>query len=357
MEDSSREQIQSDDSPNAGESGNVDAKRTKQTGNRGDDGGGGSVTFEIGSEDVVDSGISPEESVIDSSDAVDAEADLVSDRGSERIEDLKTDFADAPSDTASNEQIDSEIVGDRGTVDSAASAVAEVIVDAMREGAIEAESLVDKREVHDLASSGQSDSVGIPLDQWIPDDSPTPGVLGELERYVRNLFRPTQAESPEATLQELKSRGMEGVQFISDILGGLVADMTGVTSFRVIPKPPLEFEVCIESRREQSLSLRQRISPVAELTGVKLGKKVRFGAKIDTDIKGLRLNIFEGINLEFNLGSLLGVRQVALKGSGLLKRDDSGRLVMLTTVRVPGLDMDMNIVVPIGLLLAKKKKG
>ncbi|MBX9696351.1 MAG: hypothetical protein K2Z81_28445 [Cyanobacteria bacterium] len=192
--------------------------------------------------------------------------------------------------------------------------------------------------------------IGIPIEEWEPDNAVTPGMVGEVERYIQGLFSKKSFDTASTVLNDLAKKGIEGFRVAMDLLGELVEKMSGVESFRVVPKPPMELEVEICSKKEQTFYLKQKVLPMVELVGVRFGKRVHFEAKVDSERKALRMTISEGITFIFNLGPLFGLQPVRIKGTGYLKRDDKGRLVMVTTVRVPGLDVDVDISVPLGLL-------
>ncbi len=207
-------------------------------------------------------------------------------------------------------------------------------------------------DTREIVSAG-AQRIGIPLEEWEPDNAVTPGMVGEVERYIQGLFTKKGLDSASTAvsnaLADMARKGVEGFRIANDLLGELVEKMSSVESFKVVPKPPMELEVEICSKKEQTFYVKQKVLPMVELTGVRFGKRVHFEAKVDTERKALRMTISDGITFFFNLGPLFGIQPVRVKGTGYLKRDDKGRLVMITTVRVPGLDVDVDITVPLGL--------
>ncbi|MBZ0188922.1 MAG: hypothetical protein K8F91_21945, partial [Candidatus Obscuribacterales bacterium] len=70
------------------------------------------------------------------------------------------------------------------------------------------------------------------------------------------------------TLDSLAKRGKEGLEFALDLLSELSTELTGVKSFRVIPKPPMEVEVDIRFKKENTIYFRHLVAPLVELESV-----------------------------------------------------------------------------------------
>ena len=175
-------------------------------------------------------------------------------------------------------------------------------------------------------------------------------IYEEVEDQFYRLFSPHNQEKFTSMIGTVARRGKESFKFALDLIGELSTELTGVKSFKVIPKPPAELEVEIKFKKESSFKFKHVIAPLVEIESVQFGKRVAFGAMIETDKKALRVNITEGFALEINLGPILGKHLVHIKGSGLLKRDDKKQIVLVTEVDVPGLDEPLEVVIPLRLI-------
>lgn len=184
-------------------------------------------------------------------------------------------------------------------------------------------------------------------------------IYGQVEDQFYRLFSPENQEKVVSTLDLIARKSKEGLTFALDLIGELSTELTGVKSFRVLPKPPAELSVEIGFKRENSIKFKQTIAPLVDLEAVHFGKKIAFGALVEsrqTGEKGLRVNITEGFSLELNLGPLLGRHQVKVKGSGLLKRDDNKQVVLVTGVDVPGFERPVEVVIPLRSIFHKLGK-
>lgn len=169
------------------------------------------------------------------------------------------------------------------------------------------------------------------LNSWLKDNSPE----------MHSTF-----ESALDSAAELADRGIEGAKVAVDMLGEFAHDLTGVESFRVIPKPSMALEVGIRCDEEQEIILKQQLAPLIELYSLRLGRRINFEALINKARKGLQIDINDGMSLAI-AAPLVGLQTVEIKGSGLLTRDDRGELVLSVTTRVPGLDSPVTVTVPI----------
>lgn len=184
-------------------------------------------------------------------------------------------------------------------------------------------------------------------------------IYGQVEDQFYRLFSPENQEKVVSTLDLIARKSKEGLTFALDLIGELSTELTGVKSFRVLPKPPAELSVEIGFKRENSIKFKQTIAPLVDLEAVHFGKKIAFGALVEsrqTGEKGLRVNITEGFSLELNLGPLLGRHQVKVRGSGLLKRDDKKQVVLVTGVDVPGFERPVEVVIPLRSIFHKLGK-
>ena len=198
------------------------------------------------------------------------------------------------------------------------------------------------------------------------DRTPDAAALGrmlsqEMDR-LQELIGPEQLKMAQQTLGgawqslgELGRMGKEGVKSAVDLISELIRDLTGVVSFNIIPKLPHEIEVDIQMKAENELPYKQPVAPFVDIEAVCIGKRIHFAALVDKEQSGLRCNINEGFSLRFN--TPLGKPVVPIKGTMILKRDESKQLVMETTTTVPGTNFPVSVTIPIMQLLKKKKAG
>lgn len=175
-------------------------------------------------------------------------------------------------------------------------------------------------------------------------------IYEEVEDQFYRLFSPDNQEKFVSMIDTVARRSKESFKFALDLIGELSTELTGVKSFRVVPKPPAELEVEIKFKKASSIKFKHIIAPLVEIESVQFGKQVSFGAMIETDKKALRVNITDGFSLVINLGPILGKHTVEIKGSGLLKRDNKKQVVLVTEVDVPGLDEPLEVVIPLRLI-------
>ncbi|MBU6453039.1 MAG: HYR domain-containing protein [Cyanobacteria bacterium REEB67] len=198
------------------------------------------------------------------------------------------------------------------------------------------------------------------------DRNPDAAALGrmlsqEMDR-LQELIGPDQLKMAQQTLGgawqslgELGRMGKESVKSAVDLISELIRDLTGVVSFIIIPKLPHEIEVDIQMKAENELPYKQPVAPFVDIEAVCIGKRIHFAALVDKEQSGLRCNINEGFSLRFN--TPLGKPVVPIKGTMILKRDESKQLVMETTTTVPGTNFPVSVTIPIMQLLKKKKAG
>lgn len=172
----------------------------------------------------------------------------------------------------------------------------------------------------------------------------------EVEDQFYRLFNPDNQEKLVSLFSTVAKKSKESFQFALDLISELSCELTGVKSFRVIPRPPSELEVDIKFKRENTIKFKHMIAPMVEIESVKFGKQITFGALIETEEKGLRVNITEGFAIELNLGPIIGKHLVVVKGSGLLKRDHKKQIVLITEIDVPGFDKPVEVVIPLRMI-------
>ena len=172
-------------------------------------------------------------------------------------------------------------------------------------------------------------------------------IYEEVEDRFYRLFSSENQEKFSSMLGSVARKSKESFEFALELIGELSTELTGVKSFKVIPKPPAELEVDIRFKKENQIKFKQAIAPMVEINSVKFGKRIAFGALIEKERKALRVNITEGFALEINLGPFMGKHMVDIKGSGLLTRDTKGQIVLITEIDVPGLDLPVEVSIPI----------
>ncbi len=173
-------------------------------------------------------------------------------------------------------------------------------------------------------------------------------VYEEVERQILNIFT-------EERIKSIAQAGKDGMQLAMDLLTELSTELTGVQSFKILPKPPMQLDVEISMKAGSAITVKQKVAPLVELDAVLFAERVHFGAQIDKEKNGLRLNLDEGISARFNLGSLIGLQTVPLKGSALLARQE-GKLVLVASTTIPGTTQPINITVPIKTVFDHVKK-
>jgi hypothetical protein len=197
----------------------------------------------------------------------------------------------------------------------------------------------------------QSDPQSDPA-QSSKDESP------ETNTFVRQMTNQLQAwlkdsnpdvhskvESAIESAAQLADQGLTGAKTAVDMLAEFAGDLTGVESFRIIPKADMSCEVDIRCKQEQDIVVKQQLAPFIELYSLHLGRRINFVALINKTDKGLQLDINDGMGLKI-LAPLIGLQTVEVRGSGLLTRDDSGQLALVISTKVPGLDNPVTVSVP-----------
>ena len=201
------------------------------------------------------------------------------------------------------------------------------------------------------SSPGSASSSGPTSDPAAAGESVPPDHLkllyDEMERQFYSLFSKENRDTARQTLGEITVRGKETVQFAHDLISELATEITGVKSFEVKPRPPMDLDVEIISKSDREIPLRRPLAPMVELRSVCFDEKLKFGARVDKEDRGLRLDVEEGLALKVDLSPLIGVRRVPIRGSATLKRDDRKQLVLITTVKLPGIETPVTVRLPI----------
>lgn len=185
-------------------------------------------------------------------------------------------------------------------------------------------------------------------------DAKPEGILKQVEAHF-NAFVDQQDPQTQAKI-DLAMRGITHAAFFGaasvieamELISEFTRDLTGVTSFKVIPKPPMTLEVDIQRVDDTDVSVRQSVAPFVELNSVVLGKQINFEALVNQSKKGLQLNINNGMTLKFKVGPIF--QTIPIKGSALLTHDEKGQLAIVATVPVPGLDTPVTTTVPLKLI-------
>jgi hypothetical protein len=145
---------------------------------------------------------------------------------------------------------------------------------------------------------------------------------------------------------QLGAVGLESAKASMEMLTEFGQELTGVESFRVIPKKSLAVEVDIQCSSEQDINVRQQLAPFVELHSLHLGLRINFEALFNKAKKGLQLDINEGMSLRI-AAPIVGLQIVPIKGSGLLRRNHRGELILAITTTPPGLESPVTIDIPI----------
>jgi hypothetical protein len=148
----------------------------------------------------------------------------------------------------------------------------------------------------------------------------------------------------------MADQGLASAKVAVDMVTEFAGDLTGVESFKVIPKSTMALEVDIVCRQEQDIVVKQQIAPFVELHALHFGRRINFEALINRTDKGLQLDINDGMHLKI-LAPLIGLQTVEIKGSALLTRDDQKQLVLVVTTNVPGLSAPVTVSLPMKNLI------
>jgi hypothetical protein len=160
----------------------------------------------------------------------------------------------------------------------------------------------------------------------------------------------SQVESAIESAAQIADQGLASAKAAVDMITEFAGDLTGVESFRVIPKSTLALEVDIRCKQEQDISVKQQVAPFVELQALHLGRRINFEALINQTEKGLQLDINDGMSLKI-MAPLIGLQTIEVKGSGLLTRDDKGQLSLVVTTHVPGLSNPITVALPMNHIL------
>jgi hypothetical protein len=160
----------------------------------------------------------------------------------------------------------------------------------------------------------------------------------------------SQVESAIESAAQIADQGLASAKAAVDMITEFAGDLTGVESFRVIPKSTMALEVDIRCKQEQDISVKQQVAPFVELQALHLGRRINFEALINQTEKGLQLNINDGMSLKI-MAPLIGLQTIEVKGSGLLTRDEKGQLALVLTTHIPGLSNPITVALPMNNIL------
>lgn len=180
-------------------------------------------------------------------------------------------------------------------------------------------------------------------------------VYQEIERQFMSLISPENQLAAMNMLNDLLRMGKDGYQFAVDLISELSTELTGVKSLQIVPKGPMELDVDIKRKKDLVLKFKHTIAPLVELNAVTFGQDLNFGAIIDKEKQGLRMNIRRGLVMTFKLGPI--EQNIDVKGSALLSRNEKNQIILSTTTQVPGFDSPVTISIPLTLLFAQRKKS
>lgn len=180
-----------------------------------------------------------------------------------------------------------------------------------------------------------------------------PYVYQELERQFLTLISQENQTAAKNILNDLLRLGKDSYQFAVDLISELATELTGVKSLQIVPKGELELDVDIKRKKDLVLKFKHPVAPLVDLTGITFGDDLNFGAIIDREKKGLRMDIRRGLKMSFKFGPL--DHTVDIKGSALLSRNEKRQLILSTTTKIPGLDGPVTISVPLTQIFAQRK--
>lgn len=180
----------------------------------------------------------------------------------------------------------------------------------------------------------------------------------ELEVYLKSLFNEettrNTAETVLKTLTEIAQRLPGQVGSALKTMREFVQEFTNIKGvqlnllfFRIL-------DVQIHTMREADIPVNQKL-PVGKIDAVHLGQKVHMQVGMGDGKKDLQMNIKEGLSLIVNLG-ILGKKNIPVKGTARLTRDEKGNLVMAATTNVPGTEFPITVNIPIKLLVGEIRK-
>lgn len=179
-------------------------------------------------------------------------------------------------------------------------------------------------------------------------------VYQEVERQFLTLISQENQETAKNIFNDLLRMGRDGYQFGVDLISELCTELTGVKSLQIVPKGPLELDVDIKRKKDLVLKFKHTIAPLVELQAITFGEDLNFGAVVDKEKKGLRMNIRRGLKLSLKLGPLDST--IDVKGSALLSRGEKNQLMLSTTINVPGIDNPVTLSIPLTQVFAQRKK-
>ncbi len=185
------------------------------------------------------------------------------------------------------------------------------------------------------------------------EEDKRPFVYQEIERQLLTLVSEENQKAAKNMITELFRLGKDGYQFAVDLISELCTELTGVKSVQIIPKGQMELDVDIKRKKELVLKFKHPVAPLVDLTAVKFGEDLNFGAIVDKEKRGLRMNIRRGLSMTFKLGPLEQV--IDVKGSALLSRNEKNQLVLSTETQIPGFDSPVTIAIPLTMLFAQRK--
>ncbi|HEY9775627.1 MAG TPA: hypothetical protein V6C81_17825 [Planktothrix sp.] len=145
---------------------------------------------------------------------------------------------------------------------------------------------------------------------------------------------------------QIADQGIESAKASLELVSEFTAELTGIESFRIIPKSSMAVEVDIRCKQNQQIPVKQYLAPFVELKALALGRRINFEALVNKTKKGLQLDVNDGMALIVE-APLVGPQTIPVKGSALLMRDNSGHLVLAVTSNVPGIEEPVTINIPL----------
>lgn len=174
-------------------------------------------------------------------------------------------------------------------------------------------------------------------------------------KELLNMFTTaTDTETGTLTLESITSIvrtaaaiGGESFKAALEMISEFIKETTGVDSVKVTPSVAPQLDVEIQCRREADIPIGTKVAPMVELSSIRLGKRIHFQALLNKHEKGIQVNIKDGLEMTFSLGSFFGKQTVPVRGSAMLARNPNGEVCLVTQVVAPGTDTPVTMRMPL----------
>lgn len=181
----------------------------------------------------------------------------------------------------------------------------------------------------------------------------------EFELHIQRLFLDEGAARN--TADQVLTALAEAAQRLPGQLGAALKMMrefaqefTNIKGVQFQLKDFRVLDVQINTMKEADVALKQGL-PIGKIDALHLGEKIHLQLGVGEGVKDLHMNVIEGMSLIIDLG-FLGKQSVPIKGSTKLTRSEKGELVVIATAKIPGLDMPVNVTIPLRLIADEIRK-